>query len=336
MRHLITFFLCFFVFQDINSQSPTPRASGHLFYYKPTKSLLLFDGYESGIQPALGQSELWQWKDQKWKLINTDEQPLRSLSAAAYINDADRIFVFGGIGRRGYDDSLKEAFLYDGTRWIGISDKSIGTRDHHEMAYDAVNKTIVVYGGQTGSREFDTKTWLFKTGEWKALDIPGPGTRVHHAMAYDIVRRRIVLFGGSDNKSDLDDTWEFDGRSWTKIETPINPGPRTHHSIVYDPVSKRILLFGGNSEMKAKGDIWAWNGKTWEKLSENGPQRILAAVTFDPDKNKLYVFGGNAGENFIYVFSDLWEWDSKKWKQVYKGDTYKFDMQKSKFVKVYE
>ena len=132
MRLFIAFLLCLFALQHLNSQSPSPRASGHLFYYKPTKSLLLIDGYESGISPASGQSELWQWKDQKWKLINTDNQPLRSLSAAAYINDADRIFVFGGIGRRGYDDSLRDAFLYDGIQWSGIADKSIGTRDHHD------------------------------------------------------------------------------------------------------------------------------------------------------------------------------------------------------------
>jgi len=329
MRLFIAFLLCLFALQHLNSQSPSPRASGHLFYYKPTKSLLLIDGYESGISPASGQSELWQWKDQKWKLINTDNQPLRSLSAAAYINDADRIFVFGGIGRRGYDDSLRDAFLYDGIQWSGIADKSIGTRDHHEMVYDAINKTIVVYGGQTGQREFDTKTWLFKTGEWRSLDIPGPGPRVHHAMAYDIERRRTVLYGGSGSKEGRDETWEFDGSKWTKIETSINPGESTHHSMVYDPVSKRVLLFGG-------GNVWSWDGKVWQKLSDNGPQRILAAVAFDPEKNKLYVYGGNGGQDFIFLYSDLWEWDGKKWKQIYKGDTYKFDMQKNMFLKVYE
>ena len=332
MRQSILFLLCLFAFEKLSSQGPTPRASGHLFYYKPTKSLLLLDGYEPGIQTASGKSELWQWRDKKWLLINSDDQPLRSLSAASYINDGDRIFVFGGIGRRGYDDSLRDAFLYDGIRWKGIADKSIGTRDHHEMAYDVANKTIVVYGGQTGNREFDTKTWIFKGGEWMTLDISGPGPRVHHAMAYDVVRRRIVLYGGSDNKQSLDETWEFDGNNWTRIQTTINPGTRTHHSMVYDPVSKRVLLYGGGEQ----GDIWAWNGKAWEKLSENGPRRILAAVAFDPDKNKLCVFGGNGGENFLFVYSDLWEWDGKKWERIYKGDTYKFDMKKSMFLKVAE
>ncbi len=304
-----------------------PRASGHLFYYKPTKSLLLIDGNDAGISSASGKFELWGWKDGIWKMIGSDNQPLRTLSAATYVNNGDQIFVFGGIGSKGYEDSLRDAFVYNGEEWKPVEDKSIGTRDHHEMAYDEANKMIVVYGGQNAKRQFDNKTWTFKDGRWNALDIPSPGPRVHHAMAYDRERKKIVLYGGSGNQKQFDETWEFDGSSWTKINTATNPGPRTHHTMVYDPVSKRVLLF-------TEGELWAWNGKDWMQLANNGPKRILAAVAFDPENNKLYVFGGNGGESFLFLYSDLWEWDGKKWTQLSKGDTYKFDMQKNGFVKV--
>ena len=110
--------------------------------------------------------------------------------------------------------------------------------------------------------------------------------------------------------------------------------------IYYDNRSQQTILINGGNDRgpwhTRSIELWRWNGKTWEKLSDNGPQRILAAIAFDPDKKRLYVYGGNGGENFIYVYSDLWEWDGKKWKQVYKGDTYKFDMQKNMFIRVYE
>jgi len=333
-RHLIVLVNLLFASGMLYSQTPLPRSSAHLFYHQPTRSLLLVDGYEPGTAPASGKFELWQWKDQLWKKIDSSDQPLRSLSAAAYISDNDQVFVYGGIGNKGYEDSLRDTYIYDGRQWRKAADQSIGTHDHHEMVYDEANKMIVVYGGQTGQRQFDARTFIYKDDKWKALNIPSPGPRVHHAMAYDAERKRTVLFGGFGDKKSFDETWEFDGTSWTKIQTTINPGARGHHSMVYDPVSKMVLLYGGDDATGAKGDVWAWNGKTWEQLSDNGPQRILPAVAFDPDKNKLYVFGGNGGEGFLFIYSDLWEWDRKKWTKVSDGEVYKFDTQKNSFIKI--
>ena len=329
-QSLVILLLCSLL--NVNAQDhPTPRASAHLFYFKTNKSLLLFDGYESGTRPLSGKAEIWAWKN-KWNKIDSTDQPLRSLSAATYLYNKDQVFVYGGIGSKGYDDSLREAYIYDGKKWKTIADNSAGTRDHHEVAYDENNQMIVVYGGQNSQREFETQTWIMKDDRWKALNIPGPGPRVHHAMAYDATRKVIVLYGGSSEISDFDETWEFDGIRWNQITATINPGARTHHSMVYDPVSKRTLLYGGGVGMKAKGDIWSWDGKKWELLSDNGPQRILAALAIDPDNKKLYVFGGNGGESFLFIYSDLWEWDGKQWAKIEKGDTYKFDMQKNMFV----
>jgi len=333
-RYLFILLISLFYVGMLHSQTPVPRASGHLFYYKPSMSLLLIDGYESALKPASGKSEVWEWKSEQWKIIDSNDQPLRALSAAAYISDNDQIIVYGGIGNKGYEDSLRDTYIYNGRQWKKVDDKSIGTHDHHEMVYDAANKMVIVYGGQTGQRQFDTRTFLFKDNKWTALNIPSPGPRVHHAMAYDVERKRTVLFGGFGDKVSYDDTWEFDGKTWSKIETTTNPGARGHHSMVYDPVSKRVLLFGGDDDTGAKGDLWAWDGKTWKKLSDDGPKRILPAVAFDMDKNKLYVFSGNGGHGFIYIYSDLWEWDGMKWTKVNSGETYKFDMQKNGFVKV--
>jgi len=57
---------------------------------------------------------------------------------------------------------------------------------------------------------------------------------------------------------------------------------------------------------------------------------------FDPDKNKLYVYGGNGGKDLVFIYSDLWEWDGKKWTKIYSGEVYKFDMEKNKFMKSQE
>ncbi len=311
---------------------PTPRASAQLFYLKATQSLILFDGYEKGTMPASGKAETWAWKNNSWSKLDENDQPMRSLSAAAYITGKDELFVFGGVGSRGYDDSLQQAYLYNGKAWKSMDKNSIGTRDHHEMVYDENNKTIVVYGGQTGNRQFDTQTWIYKDEKWTALNIPAPGPRVHHAMAYDAVRKKIVLYGGSGQSNSYDDTWEFDGTQWTKMETPTNPGLRGHHSMVYDPSRKKVLLYGGEIDMNIKGDTWTWDGKNWEEISDNGPARFLPALAFNPGNNKLYVFGGNGGQQGMLIYSDLWEWDGQNWKQLDKGKTFQWDNGKDRFV----
>ena len=330
---------CLFLFSFLSlgyfcpaQDGPTPRASGHLIYFKPTQSLLLIDGYEKGTMPPSGKAETWTWKNNRWSRIDTNDQPLRSLSGASYITDQHTVFVYGGVGSRGYDDTLKGTYAYDGNKWTVSANELMNSRDHHEMAYDENTRTVVVYGGQNSKREFDTKTWLYKNGQWSVLDIPGPGPRVHHAMAYDAERKKIVLFGGSTDKETLDETWEFDGSSWQKISVTNNPGARSHHSMVYDPSRKKTLLYGGDIGMTAQGDIWAWDGKNWEKLSGNGPARFLASFAYNSDNNKLYVYGGNGGEQGMLIYSDLWEWDGSNWKQVDKGKTYHWDMGKDRFV----
>lgn len=327
----LSFFLVSIFYSSSAQETPSPRASAHLFYFKPVQSLILIDGYDKGTTPLSGEGETWAWKDRGWKKIDSTNQPPRSLSGATYLGDKDLIFVYGGIGKRGYDDSLREAYTYDGKRWNTVISNFMGTRDHHEIAYDEKNKTIIVYGGQNGNREFELQTWVLKNNRWQALNISGPGPRAHHAMAYDVERRKVVLYGGGRDSSG-NQTWEFDGSNWNKIVTTVNPGARAHHSMVYDPSRKKAVLYGGQNDEGIKGDVWTWDGKIWELLSGNGPARILPAVAFNADDNKLYVFGGNGGEGGISIYSDLWEWDGKKWTQLDKGKIYKWDMQKDMYI----
>jgi hypothetical protein len=57
----------------------------------------------------------------------------------------------------------------------------------------------------------------------------------------------------------------------------------------------------------------------------------MISITAYPIINKLYVFGGNGGEQMMSIYSDLWEWDGTKWTEVEKGKVYKWDMAKDRF-----
>jgi hypothetical protein len=301
------------------SQSSTPpgRSSAHLFYFSPLESPVLIDGYAQ-MDGVPKQSEMWQWKNNAWQKINSAVADPRSLTAAAYNTDENELVVFGGIGITGYDDKKGDVHKFDGSKWVVVKSNDIGTRDHHEMVYANHLKAIVMFGGQNSRGELDTITWLLKDDQWKALNIAGPGKRAHHAMAYDPERKKVILYGGYDGSGrdgNHSDTWEFDGQKWTRVIEKSAPGVKTHHTMLYDPVRKSVLLCGG-------GDLWGWNGSTWTSLSNDGPDRMLSAVCFDPKRKKLVLFGGVEGR---VLTSDTWEWDDKGWQQKLKGKGWKWN-----------
>jgi len=74
------------------------------------------------------------------------------------------------------------------------------------------------------------------------------------------------------------------------------------------------VLFGGQgSSAQAIGDTWQWDGANWTQVSESGPAaRYGHAVAFNSSRNRLVLFGGQAGQT---VFSDTWEFDGENWTQ---------------------
>ena len=99
--HLLSLFALAAFYFSSAQEMPTPRASGHLFYFKPSQSLLLLDGYDKGTTPPSGKAEIWSWKNNKWNKIDSSNQPTRSLSGATYIGDKNLVFLYGGIGKGG-------------------------------------------------------------------------------------------------------------------------------------------------------------------------------------------------------------------------------------------
>ena len=97
-------------------------------------------------------------------------------------------------------------------------------------------------------------------------------------------------------------------------------GVRNGHALTYDSNRGRVLLFGGANESRVLGDLWEWNGKSWLHLSsEVGPApRTFAAVSYDRERKRLVVFGGNRvlfgkpgdGDTFL---EDMWEWYGGSW-----------------------
>ena len=301
---------------------PSPRRGHVLAYDLQQKKVLLLDGYQRSDQ--LEKGEIWGWSGQQWKLLATDGPASRSLSGLAYDTKRNRLVLFGGVGKTGYDDLKGDTWEWDGNRWHSMTDTSIGTRDHHVMVYDAARGKTVLYGGQTSARAWAKDTWEWDGVKWSKLTTPGPGGRAHFAMAYDNKRQRVVLFGGlgEDNRYH-NDTWEWDGATWRKV-SDAGPPARARHRMAFDSRAGIVILYGGDGVKTEPGpgfrvldDLWTWDGARWTEIKTTkttkttGPgPRFVHALAYDAARHKTVLYGGGDGQKTL---DDTWEWDGKTW-----------------------
>src|SRR5262245_39660882 len=293
---------------------------GHcLVYDEQRRQVLLLSGYQPPNQPQF--DELWSWDGARWQRSPSAGPVARSLSAAVYDARRKRVVLFGGVGNKGYEELKGDTWEWDGKSWRQMADTSVGTRDHHVMAYDAARGKTVLYGGQTSDRAWAKDTWEWDGVKWSKLTTPGPVGRAHFAMVYDNKRKRVVLFGGlGEDRQYHNDTWEWDGATWRKVSDE-GPPPRARHRMAFDSRAGVIILYGGDGLKQEAGngfnvleDMWTWDGSHWKEIKTSGPgKRFVHAMAYDAARGKTVLYGGGVNESKP---DDTWEWDGKQWAKV--------------------
>ena len=231
--------------------------------------------------------------------------------------DADAVYADGTLTVRFDPAGLSYPLLLDPALTTGSWTQvfSGGTPPGLEitaLAFDSVNKKVVMYGGWKGccNNPEEDDTWLWDGFVWAKSSITGTGGRTFHSMAFDDVRSKLVVFGGAKGGTQLGDTWESDGVSnWVKINTANDPGARSQAMMAFDPVAKVTRLFGGYVGSAPVGDFWSYDGTNWTKVNDAGPPaRRAGSLTYDNKRQKLVLFGGVSAAGA--VLNDTWEWDA--------------------------
>ncbi len=198
---------------------------------------------------------------------------------------------------------------------------TLGVRNAHAMAYDAVRGVVVLFGGADERRVLGD-LWAWDGEGWRCLAAGGPPPRTFPALADDPVAGRLLLFGGNrvlfgkpeDTDTFLDDMWAWDGRAWRRLPGPT-PSARAEAGMVYDSARRRVVLFGGyrtgGGERVRLGDTWEWDGSRWELRSTEGPTpRNGAALAYDARRRRVVLFGGSGAPE------ETWEWDGRSWERI--------------------
>ena len=195
-------------------------------------------------------------------------------------------------------------------------------RDGHAMAYDPVNKKVVLFGNSGANND---ETWIFDTSQhiWSQVAVEGPSGRYGHAMVYDELNKNILLFGGIASPGGYrGDTWTFDTTTsiWTKI-SDSGPDPRSHHAMAYDTDNNKVVLFGGYNpgvDGTYLSDTWILDVSdySWNQVGGMGPDgRRYHSMIYDRGSKKIVIFGGDGQPHH---YGDTWTFNTTQniWMQV--------------------
>ncbi|MBI1796522.1 MAG: hypothetical protein HY076_08035 [Candidatus Eisenbacteria bacterium] len=186
----------------------------------------------------------------------------------------------------------------------------------HAAVYDPVRDQMVLVAGNWG--DCDIYNWALRFSpapQWVTLPtFVGPGERTderwHHSLIYDALDQQVVTYGGFclQLKPDVMALDMTSPASWARaLGSGTPPTARDGHAAVYDPVRNRMLVIGGY-DGTSRNDVWSLSlpDMVWTQLAPGGatfPGREDHSAAYDPVRDRVIVFGGQAGNSL----NDVWE-----------------------------
>lgn len=207
-------------------------------------------------------------------------------------------------------------------RWYNLTgglNPAPSTRFGGEMAYDAKDGYLLLYGGTNASEYPFIDTWTYENGAWtQVFPTVSPSARIAEVMVYDPVDQCVVLFGGINIGTDafLGDTWEYAGGVWTNVTSGTGPAARADASAEWDPDLQSIVLFGGQNSSGAFGDTWRFVGGTWTEIypASSPSPRVASALTYDAADGYLLLFGG---ASLSGNYADTYKFANGTWTELF-------------------
>lgn len=295
-------------------QRPIARY-GHAMVSDPIRGrVLLYGGHSGSIGAMSAEDDTWEWNGATWARVGSNGRPgPRQDHALAYDAARQRVLLIGGglVPCMCTATPLADTWQWDGAGWRAVDGLPL-FRVVPGLAVDTARDRVVLYGGASGSSD----TWEWDGYRWHfASATSAIGPRQDHAMAYDAARGEVVLFGGGPPAGiGRSDTWVWDGASWTRRLPANTPPARSRAAMAYDAARGQLVLFGGTQWWSggsgARNDTWVWDGSNWTAvdLSVKPAPRDGHAMTYDPVRQRVVLFGGRAR-------NDTWEWDGSTWSQ---------------------
>jgi hypothetical protein len=252
------------------SGGPIPLKEAHCAIGPMTGELLVFGGSYRGTASYRYINRTWlcTLEGVSWDEVSEDvgSRNLRYTSIE-YDRDQNKGVLFGGY----YYDSgtyiLNDTWLFDPytETWSQANPTdSPSKRYGNVMAYDSVNRRIMIHGGylESGSNRVSGETWAYdlENDNWIQLS-DGPAL-YHHMASFDTTRGRLLVWGGISPSAVSGDIWEYDAAEdeWRELDMTQMPSRRYFTDMAYDPNEDIFLMHGGyyydGMDTYLMSDIW--------------------------------------------------------------------------------
>jgi hypothetical protein len=217
--------------------------------------------------------------------------------------DPDRKVVVLYSGSSVACGSCAETWEYAAGAWASkCTSCAPGVRYDHAMAYDSVNKRMILALGAG-----HTDLWAWKSGAWTKLSVTADVARSRFAFGIAPGTTVAALFGGVTTTSypnasiDLATGWKG------SIPFSLPSTPRAGSPIVWDPKHGAFLLFSGST---GTADTWSLPtaGGNWDvhSPSTSPAARVDHGLAYDSIRGRAVLFGG-------VVDKKTWEYDGSNW-----------------------
>ena len=252
--------------QMFPATSPSARQGAGMAYDGAAGNIVLFGGSTTvPISTGTSLNDTWTWDGTNWtQQFPALSPPARAWTSMVYDLATRKVVLFGGNNLPGGDGPFDDTWTWDGIAktWTEQNPASHpSARGSAPVAYDAVTRTVVLFGGVTTNSNNLNDTWTWNGTDWtQKAPTAAPSPRNGPTMAYHPGLRAVVLFGGAFGaccSTNLNDTWTWNGANWTKIQPAhIIPPSRNTAGMDYDVLDKVLILFGGGDSNSVRSDTW--------------------------------------------------------------------------------
>lgn len=215
-------------------------------------------------------------------------------------------------------------------RKIAVTGPRPAPRAEFGAFYDVKNNRLVLHGGHDCIAPVFPDLWVLSLAkslpaQWTELKPSAPQGAPpplrSQLMAYDPENNRAIIFGGMDGRYPRGavasgDVWILTNANglngnpeWVRPAFRGPPIPPTSKPMgAYDPATNRLIVFGGyhnsGASSEPTADVWVLEGANglaphanWRKITPGGNSpgpRVAGAVVFDPNTERLILFGGHS------------------------------------------
>ena len=249
----------------IDASGPAPRYCGCMAW-DPTRARLVVYGGRDLSAPTRAP-ETWELdvEGARWRLVEGATEPPGTVGCAmAYLPSTEQVYLFGGGGTGGFDDST---FRYDAAAgaWVELDAPGPLARYDGYLFPSRDGAALLLFGGSYGARgaAFYADLWRFDpiAETWSELALPdGPRGRRTPWIVHDPARDGLYIGFGFDGEMEaIGDLWhlDLDARAWRSIEIAADgPVARGFALALPGGAGALGLVLGGNGGTRALVDGW--------------------------------------------------------------------------------